>query len=66
MTNVNKVIRIVLNKESEVKLYKRPNGGFFIVKRDFNGKILKSNMNIPYGNNHTINRHNAVNLLIGF
>ena len=64
MTNL--IVRQSTENNETTKLYKRPDNTFFIVKRNKEGKILKSKINISFSDNSITNEINALNLFSNF
>jgi len=66
MSQYNEVIKEVNNTDSVTTLYKRLDESFYIIKRCLSGMILKSKMNINFGDNSTTNKDNALKLFKSF
>ena len=60
MNNYNEIIKEVSNTNSVTRLYKRLDNSYYIIKRDLNGYVLKTKMNISFGDNSTTNKLNAL------
>tara|TARA_B110000261_G_C13066327_1_gene350300 strand:- start:1302 stop:1703 length:402 start_codon:yes stop_codon:yes gene_type:complete len=66
MSNYNETIAEIKTKEFRTTLYKRPDNTHYIIKRDFKGYIIKTNMYISLGDNSTHDSINAQKLLQQF
>jgi hypothetical protein len=62
MKNLNTLVKQDVKNSLTTGLYKRPNGSFTIIQRNFEGKIMKSYVNISYGDASKTNEINANNL----
>lgn len=62
MANFNTLVKQDVKSSLTTRLYKRPDNSFMIIQRNFEGKIMKSYVNISYGDASKTNEINANNL----
>jgi hypothetical protein len=55
-----KLVKEIKVCETVTKLYQRFDNTYFVIKRDLEGRILKTNMDISYGDNSSTNKINAI------